>query len=123
IRGNIIDYLRKVDQLPRTQRKNYGEVKHAIKQLSQQLGREPTDEEVANELGMPIDDYLQLLSNVQQRNTLSLDKPFSNENSNSFYEVYADPKAPSPDSDLEKKEMAQTLKEKIGQLNDRNRLI
>lgn len=123
IRGNIIDYLRKVDQLPRTQRKSYGEVKQAIKQLSQQLGREPTDDEVANELGMTIEDYHQLLSNVQQRNALSLDKPFSNENSNSFYEVHADPQAPSPDRDLEKKEMAQTLKEKIGQLNDRNRLI
>lgn len=123
IRGNIIDYLRRIDKLPRKQRKNYGQVKQIIERKSQQLGREPTDAEVANELDMEIEDYRQLLSNVQQRNALSLDNSFNNDDSNSFYEMHANPSVEAPDRNLEKKEMEQTLKNKIGELNERDRLI
>lgn len=124
IRGNVIDYLRKIDQLPRKKRKDYGEVKQVMQELSQQLGREPADEEVAAELDMTLEDYRQLLQNVQTRNALSLDSPFDNgEGSNSFYAVHEDSNVVSPDQDLVKKERAQMLKEKIGELKDRDRLI
>ncbi|NIT61961.1 MAG: FliA/WhiG family RNA polymerase sigma factor [Aliifodinibius sp.] len=123
IRGNIIDYLRKIDQLPRQKRKDYGTVKKVIKELSQQLGRQPSDGEVARELDMDIEDYRQLLSNVQTRNALSLDSSFNNDDSNSFYEVHENTDVEMPDQDLVNKERAQILKEKIGQLGERDRLI
>lgn len=123
IRGNIIDYLRKIDQLPRQKRKDYGTIKNAIKKLSQQLGRKPSDEEVARELDMNLENYRQLLSNVQTRNALSLDSSFKNDDSNSFYEVHENPDVEMPDQDLVNKERAQILKEKIGELEERDRLI
>lgn len=124
IRGNIIDYLRKIDRLPRQKRKNYGQVKQVMQQLSQKLGRTPSDQEVAEEIGMNLEDYHELLSNVQTRNALSLDKPFNDNNgANTFYEVHADTEAPSPDQDLEKKELATALQHKIGELPERDRLI
>lgn len=122
IRGSIIDYLRKIDQLPRKQRKTYGQVRKITEQLSQQFGREPTDEEVAAELGMPLDDYHQLLSDVQQRNALSLDSAFNND-SGSFYDIQPDPDTQTPDSHLEKKELSEILASKIGQLKERDRLV
>jgi len=123
IRGSIIDYLRKIDQLPRKQRKNYGRVRQIIAQKSQELGREPSDQEIASELDMNIDDYHQLLSEVQQRNALSLDNNFNEDNSNSFYDVQADPEVETPDQNLEKKELIKTLQRKIGELTERDRLI
>lgn len=123
IRGNIVDYLRKIDQLPRNKRKSYGEVKRIIGNLSQKLGRMPSDEEVAEELEMDLEDYRKLLSNVQTRNALSLDNSLTNDESSSFYEVHADPDVEMPDQNLVNKERAEILKEKIGQLNDRNRMI
>jgi RNA polymerase sigma factor for flagellar operon FliA len=123
IRGNIIDYLRQIDQLPRKKRKNYGKVEEAMQRLSQQLGREPSDEEVAEELDMNLEDYRKLLSNVQKRNALSLDKSFSQDDSNSFYEIHENKNAESPDRNLEKKELTNTLKQKIGKLDERDRLI
>ncbi len=123
IRGNIIDYLRKIDQLPRQKRKDYGTVKKAIQELSQQLGRKPSDEEVARELDMDLEDYRQLLSNVQTRNALSLDSSFNNDDSNSFYEIHENTEVEMPDQNLVDKERTQILKEKIGELNDRDRLI
>lgn len=122
IRGNIIDYLRKIDQLPRNQRKLYGQVKQATEHLYQKLWREPTDEEVANELNMDINDYRQLLSNVQKRNALSLDHPFDDD-SKTFYDFHSNPDVASPDQNLEKKELKEALQKKISQLGERDRLI
>lgn len=123
IRGNIIDYLRKIDQLPRKKRKDYGEVNQAIDKLSQELGRDPSDEEIARELDMDITDYRQLLSNVQTRNALSLDTSFNNDDSGTFYEIHEDPDAALPDEELVDKEQMGILKEKIGELEEKNRLI
>ncbi|MCP9291878.1 MULTISPECIES: sigma-70 family RNA polymerase sigma factor [Gracilimonas] len=123
IRGSIVDYLRSIDQLPRKQRKNYGQVQEVIQRMSQVLGREPSDEEIANELEMDMDDYYKLLSNVQQRNVLSLDTPAYDENSGSFYEFHEDPNSETPDTNLEKKERTEALQKKIGQLKERDRLI
>jgi RNA polymerase sigma factor for flagellar operon FliA len=123
IRGNIIDYLRKIDKLPRKQRKNYGEVKNIIQRKSQELGRMPTDDEIAEELDMDLESYHQLLSNVQKRNALSLDSKLYDDKTNSFYEVHENPNVDSPDKNLEKKEKAAILKKYIGRLKDRDRLI
>ncbi|MEX2479012.1 MAG: FliA/WhiG family RNA polymerase sigma factor [Gracilimonas sp.] len=123
IRGNVVDYLRSIDQLPRKQRKNYGEVQHVIDQKSQILGREPSDEEIAEELNMELDDYHKLLSSVQQRSVLSLDSPAYDDNSNSHYDFHENPDSETPDQDLVKKEQTESLQKKIGMLKERERLI
>ncbi|MFP8488644.1 sigma-70 family RNA polymerase sigma factor [Gracilimonas sp. Q87] len=123
VRGNIVDYLRSIDQLPRKQRKSYGEVQRVIDQKSQILGREPSDEEIAEELNMDIQDYHKLLSNVQQRSALSLDSPAYDDNSNSHYDFHENPDSETPDQNLEKKERTKALQEKIGTLKERERLI
>jgi RNA polymerase sigma factor for flagellar operon FliA len=123
IRGSIVDYLRSIDQLPRKQRKNYGEVQKAVEQLSQILGREPSSQEIADELEMDIEDYYKLLSNVQQRNVLSLDSPAYDADSVSYYETQVDPNSEVPDNNLEKKERTNAIMKKIGELKERDRLI
>jgi len=122
IRGSVIDYLRKIDQLPRKQRKNYGQVQEVIQRKSQELGRMPSEEEIATEMNMTLDEYHQLLTYVQQRNALSLDNTFD-EDSGTYYEIHADPDSVTPDHNLEQKEVANSLKKIIGQLDERNRLI
>ncbi|MEX1063599.1 MAG: sigma-70 family RNA polymerase sigma factor, partial [Balneolaceae bacterium] len=122
IRGSIIDYLRKIDKLPRKQRKKYGQVQEVTERLSQRLGRTPGDDEVAEELGMSPDQYYELLSGVQQRNALSLDSSMLKD-SPPIYDTHADPDSESPDQHLESAELIHTLQQKLEQLNDRDRLI
>ncbi len=122
IRGSIIDYLRKIDHLPRQQRKAYGEIKETIKNLTQKLGRLPGDDEVADELDITPETYRKQLSVVQQRNALSLDSTYENSDGN-MYDTLADPESEMPDDEIEKNEVIQRLKEKIGQLEERDRLI
>ncbi len=61
IRGSMLDELRSTDWLPRSIRKSMREVETAIIQLEQQLGRQPTENEVAKKLKLSIDDYYDML--------------------------------------------------------------
>ena len=50
IRGSMLDELRNTDWLPRSMRKNMRDVETAISQLEQELGKAPTEKDVANKL-------------------------------------------------------------------------
>ena len=72
IRGAFIDFLRSIDLLSRDRRRRVAEAQHAADQLQQQLGGEPHDQQVADHLGLSVEDYHGLLSDAQRRFTLSL---------------------------------------------------
>ena len=57
IRGAILDSLRQMDWAPRQQRKRARLIEAAIAQLEQDLRREPTADEIAQHLGISIDEY------------------------------------------------------------------
>jgi len=61
IRGSMLDELRSADWLPRSIRKNMRDVETAISQLEQQLGRPPTESEVAKKLKLSLVDYYDML--------------------------------------------------------------
>lgn len=61
IRGAMLDELRQADWLPRTVRKNLRQIEAAMSRLEQQLGRAPTESELAAELKVPLADYQQML--------------------------------------------------------------
>ncbi len=125
IRGSIIDYLRKIDEVPRVQRANIGKAQEVMQQLSQKLGREPEDEEVAEELEISVEDYQHMLTQVQQRAILSLDdQKFDNEGGGESLAGYIeDPDAKAPDEDIDRKGTADIIKQKMQNLKERDRLI
>ena len=59
VRGSIIDALRSLDRLPRSVRQKAKDADAAITKLTVDLGREPTDSEVAAALGVSLKDHLQ----------------------------------------------------------------
>ncbi len=61
IRGSMLDELRSADWLPRSVRKSMRDVESAIAKLEQQLGRPPSEGEVAKSLKLPIDEYYEML--------------------------------------------------------------
>lgn len=60
IRGAILDELRANDSLTRYGRSRMGEVTTAIRELQHELGRQPNEEEIAERLGMPLEQYQRL---------------------------------------------------------------
>jgi len=61
IRGSMLDELRSADWLPRSIRKNMRTVETAIQTMEQKLGRAPTENEVAKQLNLSINDYHDML--------------------------------------------------------------
>jgi RNA polymerase sigma factor for flagellar operon FliA len=62
IRGAILDELRRLDWIPRGVRRRIRDAERAIESLCQRLDRQPTDEEVARELGVGVEAYHQILA-------------------------------------------------------------
>src|SRR5581483_4418056 len=65
IRGAILDSLRGLDWAPRQQRKRTKHIEAAITTLEQKSHRTPTEEEVAQQLGLNIDEYHEWLVDIR----------------------------------------------------------
>lgn len=65
IRGAILDSLRTLDWSPRELRRKGRAVEEAIRQLTANLGRAPSEAEVARELGLELESYQQLLGELK----------------------------------------------------------
>jgi len=65
IRGAMLDELREGDWMSRSSRKSQKEIEHAVQRMEQKLGRSPMESEIADELGLSLEDYQTLLGKVR----------------------------------------------------------
>ncbi|HEX3437217.1 MAG TPA: FliA/WhiG family RNA polymerase sigma factor [Pseudacidobacterium sp.] len=65
IRGAILDSLRTLDWSPRDLRRKGRAVEQAIRTLTPRMGRAPSENEIAAEMGMELGDYQQLLGELK----------------------------------------------------------
>ncbi len=68
IRGAILDQVREMDWLSRTMRKKQKTWENALQKLETELGRKPTDEEVAEEMEISLEE----VSNIERQSILSV---------------------------------------------------
>jgi RNA polymerase sigma factor for flagellar operon FliA len=73
IKGAILDELRSYDPLSRDLRALANRTAHATRELANRLGRAPTDQEVAAELGMDLDTYRSAAARMAVGTPVSLD--------------------------------------------------
>src|SRR3990172_5005802 len=86
--------------------------------LLQKLGREPTKEELAEVLKLPVKDVELLLS--ISRNAISLENPMTDdEESGSYLDFLEAENVPSADDELDKMRMEEELEELLNKLNKR----
>ena len=97
IRGAILDALRAVDWVPHSVRRKAQSIEHARRSLRTAHGRAPTEREMAERLGIELDDYRNLIRDSEIRQLLSLDAPAANDNPTPLVEQVAS------DADLEEK--------------------
>jgi len=89
--------------------------------LTEAYGREPTDEELCQEIGMP-PKKLSLLKRAAQRPT-SLDAPVGDEDSSSFAEIIGDERADDPFEALSDKNMLNQIDTLLEVLDEREAKI
>lgn len=125
IKGAIIDTLRSLDRLPRSVRQKARAADQAVTRLTLDLGREPSDQEVASELGISVAQYLKSIVDASWI-TVSLDAmgPSGDGDEESSGDVsVADPDVEEVTTNLEREEMIGDLASSIRELPEREQLI
>lgn len=89
--------------------------------LQEELGREPTDDELGEELGITASRVSQM--RMAAIRPASLDAPIGDEDSNNFAEVVQDESADTPYEQLEEKTVTRMLQEMVKTLDPREATI
>lgn len=124
IKGEIIDSVRAMDILPRSVYRHAKEIETVFAELSQTLGRMPTDHEVASMLGIQIKEYHRWLGNARWI-IVSLDQPivFSDGEQANLYDSLQDNSSKSPAEMIDKKEMVKIICNALKLLPEREQLV
>ncbi len=111
-----------MDWIPRTIRQKQKRIDAVCKDIETRLGRSATDEEIASELGISDDEYLEWQSQMKITNVVSL-----NEYMEQGAEVPAEgnqfttSRFDSPEENIEKEELKKVLEESLEQLTKRKK--
>lgn len=125
IRGAILDGLRSLDWVPRSTRAKARILENKIQELTNTLGRNPADGEVAAALDLSEDAYFEMLDEVKGATLLSLDETMPQEKEGeglSILDLVAHQEYP-PDHWLLQEETLQELTEAVQSLNEREQLV
>jgi RNA polymerase sigma factor for flagellar operon FliA len=127
IRGAIIDELRAIDWIPRSVRYKAREVEKAYAALEGRLHRTPTEPEVAEEMGISLDDLHQIFSRVSFVNVIALDELLSvggeKGDKLSLVDTLEDTRAEDPVAAFESEETKYLLAKSINQLPEREKIV
>lgn len=125
IRGAMLDELRSQDWVPRSMKKKIDAIRKAHQRLEQELGRLPSDEEIAESLNITIDEYYNTLQDAHNAVCLSLEDFYekTDEAGHDVRERIADPNAASPLSVLEDKSSKEALAHAVSGLPEKERLV
>ena len=127
IKGAIIDELRAIDWIPRSVRYKAREVEKAYAALEARLHRTPTEPEVAEELGIGLDELHTIFSQVSFVNVVALDELLSvggeKGDKLSLVDTLEDTKAEDPVLAFESEETKFLLAKAINTLPEREKIV
>jgi RNA polymerase sigma factor for flagellar operon FliA len=122
IRGAIIDHIRRMDWVPRTLRQKNKQLEQVYTQLEEELGRQPTDEELAEKLNMSIDEAQDLIKKSSVLSLVSLDD-FMEQNYESSFTSLVASRVDSPEEQTEMQERKEMLADAISKLSEKEKLV
>ncbi len=125
IRGSILDELRAQDWVPRSIRDKSKMLDRTIVEMEAELGRMATDEEVAERLGMSMEEFYDLVNQVRPVSLLSIDDSttFSNVDKKSILNLLEGCKFNNPYNQLNLKLVKDVITKSIEDLPERQRLV
>ena len=115
IRGAMLDYLRSKDWLPVSVRQKIRSYEKCVSELEGSLGRSATDEEIADAMGLSVEDFGKVVTQMSAATVIPLDDYMRAETM-----VNA---VPSPQETIEKQERQDMLAKAIDRLPERERQV
>ncbi len=127
IKGAIIDELRAMDWVPRSVRARAREVERANSKLEHTLQRAPTDQEIADELQISVEELNESLLAISHSSMVALDELWSTSDSSgdqvSLMDTLEDATAPDPAKALDVGDLKDRIAESIATLPEREKLV
>ncbi|QDT66762.1 FliA/WhiG family RNA polymerase sigma factor [Calycomorphotria hydatis] len=123
IRGAMLDELRTMDWVPRLVRSKASKLEAARKSAEAEVGRPPTDQEIAAKMELPIEEFDKLKSEAAAVNLVSLDKKWYETDSYKDVreiDILEDHKGEDPTGGLQKRDLMRLVTKG---LNRNERLI
>ena len=123
IRGAILDSLRGMDWASRHRRKKAKDIEAAIRSAEQKLGRPPSQEEVAEEMGMTLEQYQARLLHVQGLNLESLEVSVGSSGNQTLLSLVPDDSENLPSNVVERSELERLIAENIEKMPELERTV
>lgn len=124
IRGSMIDEIRKNRPISKGAMDKLARYNDSIEKLQNRFMREPTIDEIANDLNMTISEVSEIENYINYMSVVSLETIiYSDEDDITFMGLVEDKTTQSPEDSLEEKEKLDILADCIEKLKEKDRLI
>lgn len=123
IKGAMLDELRSMDWLPRSVRQNMRKIEAAIHEVGQSTGRNPTEQEIANKLALPINEYQKLLADSNGHQLLYFEDFYDDEDRDHFLDHFDVENDDDPLKELMNSDFRSVLAKAIESLPERENLV
>ena len=122
IRGSILDQIRKMDWIPRTVRQKQRRLEDAAKAIEARTGRNATDEELAEELGVTGTELLEWQSQLKVTNIISLNE-FVEQGGEPVMDARNNSQFAQPEETVAEEELKKVLSEALELLTEKERRV
>ncbi|MYM53745.1 sigma-70 family RNA polymerase sigma factor [Thalassovita mangrovi] len=117
VRGAIVDLLRRNSNLCRSTISMQQKARAAERDLAQKLSRDPTPEEMATEMDMPLSEYLSWEARFQANKTQSLDEVYSD------HSALFEDNSVNPEDATQHQQIRAIMKKAVAELPEREALV
>lgn len=123
IRGAILDQVRRMDWLPRTVRQKQKRMDAAYQKLETESGRFATDEELAAELEISVEELNQWQSQTKAAGVVSLDEYLEQGSENGIVGTVESEDFAGPEKQMEQKTMKELLVQSLESLTEKEKKV
>lgn len=123
IRGAILDQVRRMDWLPRTVRQKQKRMDAAYQKLEAESGRFATDEELAAELDISVEELAQWQNQTKAAGVVSLDEYLEQGSENGIVGTVESEDFAGPEKQMEQKTMKELLVQSLESLTEKEKKV
>ncbi len=123
IRGAILDQVRRMDWLPRTLRQKQKRMDAAYQKLEAESGRFATDEELAAELEISVEELSQWQAQTKAAGVVSLDEYLEQGSENGIVGTVESEDFAQPEKQMEQKTMKEVLVQSLESLTEKEKKV
>lgn len=122
IRGSILDYIRKMDWIPRTLRQKQKRLESVIKEIETESGKNATDEQIAKRLEISAEELQEWYTKIQSASLISLNE-YIEQGSEIKMDATNNSHFETPEKVVENNELKEILVQSLELLTDKEKKV